>query len=195
MKYRVNEIFKSLQGEGFNQGKEVVFLRLAGCNLSCVWCDTNYHPFTEYATEEIVAEIDQHKCKSVLLTGGEPSAQPLTEILQALKSRGYWIAIETNGTISLDRYKGLIDYITVSPKKHINQYKANELRVVNDNRNPEELLELERTIEAENYYISPLEINGQMNIKESMLLLDGVNQRSKNPWRISLQLHKLIGIK
>ncbi|NBC83285.1 MAG: radical SAM protein [Bacteroidetes bacterium] len=195
MKYRVNEIFFSLQGEGFNQGKEVIFIRLAGCNLSCVWCDTNYHPYTEYTVEEIMEEIAKYPCQSILLTGGEPSAQPLNELLNALKAKAYWIAIETNGTISLERYNGQIDYITVSPKKHINQFYADELRVVNDKLNVDYLSSLETKIQATDHFISPLEENGIMNIEDSMRLVAQMNKHSNNRWRLSLQLHKLIGMR
>lgn len=195
MKYRVNEIFKSLQGEGFNQGKEVIFLRLAGCNLACSWCDTDYHLYTEYTVERILDELASYNCKSVLLTGGEPSAQILDELLHALKDRGYWIAIETNGTINLTRYNGLIDYISLSPKKQINQFVANEVRVVNDALTIDKLLSIEKTVEADNYYLSPLEIGGKMNIQETMQLLAGINASGTKPWRMSLQLHKLIGIR
>ena len=195
MKYRVNEIFKSLQGEGFNQGKEMIFLRLSGCNLACSWCDTDYHPFTEYSVQQILDELSGFNCKSVLLTGGEPSAQLLDELLNALRDKGYWIAIETNGTINLDRYKSLIDYITVSPKKQINQFEASEVRVVNDALTIDKLRSLEKTINAANYYLSPLEIGGSMNIQETMQLLAAINAVGTRPWRMSLQLHKLIGIR
>jgi 7-carboxy-7-deazaguanine synthase len=195
MIYRVNEIFKSRQGEGFNQGKEVVFLRLAGCNLTCVWCDTNYHPYTEYRVEQIMQELETFECKKVLITGGEPSAQNLTPILKALKQQNYWTAIETNGTISLSRFEPYLDYISLSPKKQVNQFTASELRVVNDNRTITELLELEQQIQANHYFISPLEENGEMNIMDTMVLVDAINSVSENNWRISIQLHKLAGIR
>lgn len=195
MKYRINEVFKSLQGEGFNQGKEVVFIRLAGCNLTCSWCDTNYHPYTEYTIDEIVHEAEQLNCKNALLTGGEPAAQPLGPLLEKLRALGYWTAIESNGTISMERYKHMLDYISISPKKHIKQYTANEVRVVNDNLTPARLLDIEQCIKANDYYISPLEENGVMNIQDSMMLLSRINTQSNVKWRLSLQLHKLIGIR
>lgn len=195
MIYYINEIFLSRQGEGFNQGKEMVFIRLAGCNLSCEWCDTEYHSYTEYTLTRILEEIKQYDCKSALITGGEPAAQNLTELLTALKENGYWTAIETNGTLSLKRYEGLIDYIAVSPKKQIKQNTATEIRIVNDQRTLIEILEIEEKINAANHFISPLEINGKMNIMETMILVDQLNQHSKNHWYISLQLHKLAGIR
>ena len=195
MIYYVNEIFLSRQGEGFNQGREVVFIRLAGCNLSCEWCDTEYHTFTEYSADKIIKEIKQYNCNSALITGGEPSAQNLSVLLTALKENGYWTAIETNGTISLERYKGLIDYISISPKKQIKQFEASELRIVNDKRTLEEVLEIEKQVHATHHYISPLEIDGQMNIMDTMILVDQLNQQSKSQWHISLQLHKLTGIR
>lgn len=195
MIYRINEIFLSRQGEGFNQGKEVVFIRLAGCNLSCPWCDTEYHSFTEYSVDQVIKEISQFDCNAALITGGEPAVQNLTFLLEALKDKNYWTGIETNGTISLTRYNGLIDYITVSPKKQVKQFKANELRIVNDHREVSELLSLENEIMADRYYLSPLEINGEMNIMDTMIMVDALNQQGNKPWHISLQLHKLIGIR
>ena len=70
--YPVVEIFKSLQGEGFNTGREVVFLRLGGCNLACPWCDTNYIDYTMLPMESIIEKVEQFDVKSLVVTGGEP---------------------------------------------------------------------------------------------------------------------------
>ncbi len=194
MKYKVNEIFHSLQGEGFNQGKEAIFIRLAGCNLSCNWCDTNHHTFTQYSVEEIMADIARYNCISVILTGGEPSIHALEPLLHTLKASGYWVAIETNGTSNLNRYDGMIDYIALSPKSKVKQRKAHEVRVVNHNETADRLLSIEKEIRADDYYVSPLDVSGKMNIKSTLELVAEVNQRSAKKWRISLQLHKLVGI-
>ncbi len=176
MKYKVNEIFKSLQGEGGNQGKEVVFIRLSGCNKKCEWCDTDHENYIEYITEEIIKKVNKYGIKSVIITGGEPLIHNLNPLLKGLKNENYWIGIESNGSIEFGENAELIDYITISPKGEVNNKKANEIRIVNDNLDIGKLLRYEKEIEAENYYISPLEINGRMNIKETMEILGKINE-------------------
>jgi 7-carboxy-7-deazaguanine synthase len=100
---RLVEIFKSIQGEGKNQGKPSVFIRLAGCNLDCSWCDTphSHSEGEEFDNDKIVRSVDQSGCKEVCITGGEPLLQ-ITELrllLSRLSRLGYAIEIETNGTI------------------------------------------------------------------------------------------------
>jgi 7-carboxy-7-deazaguanine synthase len=97
------EIFKSIQGEGRNQGKPVVFIRLAGCNLNCSWCDTphSHDDGQEFDNDEIVRRVDESGCKEICITGGEPLIQvsELRVLLSRLSRLGYSIEIETNGTI------------------------------------------------------------------------------------------------
>jgi len=100
---RLVEIFKSIQGEGKNQGKPSVFIRLAGCNLDCSWCDTphSHSEGEEYDNDKIVRSVDESGCKEICITGGEPLLQ-ITELrllLSRLSRLGYAIEIETNGTI------------------------------------------------------------------------------------------------
>jgi len=103
---RVSEIFVSFQGEGREQGKRCTFLRLAGCNLACRWCDT---PDTqdaaggeERSADEILDEIRLRGVRRICITGGEPLLQrdELLPILQDLAGEGYVIDIETNGTVA-----------------------------------------------------------------------------------------------
>jgi 7-carboxy-7-deazaguanine synthase len=97
------EIFKSIQGEGRNQGKPTVFIRLAGCNLHCSWCDTpgSHDVGQEIDNDEIVRRVDESGCKEICITGGEPLLQvsELRVLLSRLSRLGYSIEIETNGTI------------------------------------------------------------------------------------------------
>lgn len=195
MKYPVNEIFHSLQGEGFHQGRKASFLRLAKCNLACTFCDTDYHSGLETDIPGIINRLDAYDCKSVIVTGGEPTIYPLTPLLEALKENGYWVAIESNGTNDLSVYRSLIDHITISPKQHFRPQTADELRVVNVNYTAEHILGFEQMFEAKHHYISPLEVDGHMNILKTMALLGEVNQRSVHHWSVSLQLHKLAGIR
>lgn len=137
---KVNEIFgPTIQGEGKSSGKAVMFLRLATCNLHCIWCDTPYTwnwegtPFAhekkfEYAKEvhemtddEIVTELERlsNGVKNLVISGGEPLIQQkqLVSLLRILKDRDWWIEVETNGTVkpSSEIYE-LVDQFNCSPK-------------------------------------------------------------------------------
>src|SRR5512139_1018185 len=105
------EIFYSIQGEGANIGRPAVFLRLGLCNLHCSWCDTRYtwdwqsfnpqEQLLEISCEEAAREILKHNCRYVVITGGEPLIQQeqLRPLCEDLKSRGFDIEFETNGTL------------------------------------------------------------------------------------------------
>ena len=97
-------------------GRPCVFVRFAGCNLSCPWCDTDVAKRFSLSLDDLVAEIGQYKPKSVVLTGGEPTlVKEMPELVAALKELGYWIAVETNGTDDAD-WLGFVDYVACSPK-------------------------------------------------------------------------------
>jgi 7-carboxy-7-deazaguanine synthase len=123
------EIFFSIQGEGANIGRPAVFLRLALCNLKCVWCDTRYawdwqqfdsrQNMLEMPVESVETQILAYKCRYVVITGGEPLIQKLTLIplLERLKSAGFYVEIETNGTLNPGRrLRDIVDHWSVSPK-------------------------------------------------------------------------------
>lgn len=101
---RVTEIFFSLQGESTRVGLPTVFVRLTGCPLRCVWCDTEYS-FSggrHWTLEEILAEIGRHKARHVCVTGGEPLAQKACpELLRALCDAGYSVSLETSGALDI----------------------------------------------------------------------------------------------
>jgi organic radical activating enzyme len=99
----VQEIFHTIQGEGPYSGKPAVFLRLAGCNLRCHFCDTDFESSTTYFTAaQIQQEISKYPCKFVVITGGEPFRQNLYEICKPLIVNGFKIQIETAGTLWQD---------------------------------------------------------------------------------------------
>jgi 7-carboxy-7-deazaguanine synthase len=123
------EIFHSVQGEGVNMGKPVVFLRLGLCNLTCTWCDTKYtwdwehynreEQLIEMPLEDVEKEILRHDCKCLVLTGGEPMLQQsrFVPLLEHLKNKKFFIEVETNGTIVPNpRLVTLVDYWSISPK-------------------------------------------------------------------------------
>ncbi len=102
---RVTEIFFSIQGEGTRAGRPCVFVRFTGCDLRCVWCDTAYafQGGRDMSRAEILAEVERHPCKLVLLTGGEPTLQrELPELARELLDRGHEVTVETHGQRPLD---------------------------------------------------------------------------------------------
>lgn len=192
MKLSINEIFYSLQGEGARAGEASIFIRLSKCNLSCDFCDTDFHSGTEMTIEEIVKIISIYPCKWIIWTGGEPTLQLTDEHLETFRKLGYNQAIETNGTRTVPK---LIDYITCSPKKNIELIKSkipfvNEIRMaIKDGDIIPDTAELPI---ADNYFLSPIFDGDKMNMANINYCVELIK---RNPqWRLSLQLHKLIHI-
>ncbi len=105
MTLKVNEIFFSIQGEGSRAGRPCLFVRLTGCPLRCVWCDTAYafHEGVSREEDGLLAELARHDCRLVLLTGGEPLAQPAAfAFVTRLLDAGYETLVETSGHVPLD---------------------------------------------------------------------------------------------
>jgi len=102
---KISELFRSIQGEGLDQGRTCVFVRLAGCNLDCAWCDTRYacEGGTEMTVDEVAAQIGRLGGTRVCITGGEPllQADELLILLDRLRADRYEVEIETNGTIDI----------------------------------------------------------------------------------------------
>ena len=82
--FRVNDIFYSLQGEGRNTGRAAVFVRFSGCNLRCLFCDTDFSAFREMTADEIIREISEYPARFVVLTGGEPTLQVTDDFVDQL---------------------------------------------------------------------------------------------------------------
>jgi 7-carboxy-7-deazaguanine synthase len=119
---KIAEIFYSIQGEGKLVGAPSVFVRVSGCNLRCVWCDTPYASWRpegrEMMTEEIMAEVEQHPTRYTVITGGEPMMFGETvELIGALKAKGKHVTVETAGTLWPEGMgEGFMDLASVSPK-------------------------------------------------------------------------------
>ena len=193
MNLKVKEIFYSLQGEGGRQGAASIFIRLSGCNLNCGFCDTDFSDGKYMPCEQILSQIRQYPCQWIVWTGGEPTLQLTDECLQFFKQAGFYQAIESNGCNPLS---ALLDYTVVSPKgqpdyaKKINPL-VDEVRLPiweNDKIPP-----IESLPEAVHYFISPIFTE---NPAETKANIDYCVQLIKlNPqWRLSLQIHKYIGI-
>jgi 7-carboxy-7-deazaguanine synthase len=102
----VNEIFFSIQGEGTRAGRPCVFVRLTGCPLRCVWCDTAYafHEGKRRELDEVVAEVEAFPCRLLTLTGGEPLSQvDAFPLVTRLADRGFEVLVETSGHVPIER--------------------------------------------------------------------------------------------
>lgn len=193
MNLKVNEIFYSLQGEGARTGEASIFIRLSGCNLACGFCDTDFEAYTEKSIGEIASEIAQFPCKWIIWTGGEPTLQLTDEVVAFFKSKGYMQAIETNGTQTVP--VGL-DYIACSPKQHFETIRTRIPRV-NELRLPiqkgDKLPDISTLPQADNYFLSPVFDDARIlpeNVEHCVHLI------LENPaWKLSLQTHKLTGIR
>lgn len=187
--YRVNEIFFSLQGEGFHTGTPALFVRFSGCNLACPFCDTDFASYVEMTASEIVERItallpkDGHSI--LVLTGGEPALQVDVPLLVGLHTLlPMPIHIETNGTVALP--EELIDWITCSPKEgsHVVLRRADEVKVVYTGTSPEPWYE---AIRSSHYFLQPCSCANTEEVADYILA---------HPWwRLSLQTHKYIGIR
>ena len=195
MKYDLVEIFESLQGEGRNMGRPCVFVRFAGCNLRCPWCDTDIRPRFTLELDELVSEIKGFRAKSVVLTGGEPTiVKGMPELVAALKREGYWIAVETNGTNDAD-WLAFVDYVACSPKAEfpdsLRLKSADEVRVVASSESVVTFCEsLPDRIKATDYYVSPCEREGDIDFATAKSVLSKLGG-----WSLSVQLHKLLGFR
>lgn len=185
---RVNDIFYSLQGEGRNTGRAAIFIRFAGCNLKCPFCDTDFAQYEEMSDEDILNRIKSYPSHFVVLTGGEPSLQVDRQLVDLLHKHGYELAMETNGTHPI--VDG-IDWITCSPKGNTVIKRCNELKCIFE----ETTLEPDdHGIIAEYKYLQPCDVqNTERNAQIVKRCFDYILQHPE--WRMSLQTHKLVGFK
>jgi len=189
---QLTEIFYSVQGEGTWTGTPAVFVRLAGCNLACSFCDTDYALRFVATVPEIVAQVGAEggDCPMVILTGGEPLAQTETPaLIAALRADGRRVHIESNGTIPTALPDDV--WLTVSPKRYLAPAmaaRANEAKLIVDGRVPEEWSEAFGPHTA--LFLQP-EGNKPANIALAM----AAAQREPARYRLSLQTHKFIGVR
>ena len=191
---KVNETFLSLQGEGYFTGTAAFFLRLSGCNLRCPFCDTQHQSYTEMSEDEIVAEASRHKPRHIVITGGEPALQLTESLVDKLHEAGFFIQVETNGTLPLPEG---IDWVTCSPKGDFPQFPVDELKVLfmGDVTDPEAIISpLLGKESGVKLYLQPLDTGDEK--QNRAILRSCINYVLQHPWwSLSLQTHKIIGIK
>jgi len=193
----VMESFYTIQGEGYHQGKAAFFVRLAGCDVGCVWCDvkdswdTAMHPVKEL--NEILDEINKTPAKMVVITGGEPLMHDLSSLTTLLKQNGYLLNIETSGAYPVS---GRWDWICVSPKKFKAPIPgilpmANELKVVVFNHSDFAWAEKYAAMVSETckFYLQP---EWDKAAQVTPAIIDYIKQNPK--WELSLQIHKYINV-
>ncbi|RYD59615.1 MAG: 7-carboxy-7-deazaguanine synthase [Sphingomonadales bacterium] len=210
MSYAVKEMFLTLQGEGVNAGARAVFVRFAGCNLwsgreqdrasaVCKFCDTDFVGTDglgggKFADAELLAQaVEGHwgagtERRFVVLTGGEPMLQVDGGLIDALHARGFRIAIESNGTLPAHPR---IDWVCISPKagSHVVQRSGDELKLVWPQ--PGTDLEAIEGWDFGHFLIQPMDdAHAQANVDAALAL---AMQRPK--WRLTLQTHKLLGLR
>lgn len=212
MSYSVKEIYYTLQGEGFHTGAPAVFVRFTGCNLwsgreedrekgqggCALWCDTDFvgtdgHGGGKYEDPKVLADAIEArwrggpKRKMVVFTGGEPTLQLDALLVIELKMRGFYCALETNGTKKIEVP---VDWVTLSPKPggDLAIAKCNELKLVY----PQDEWEPERFVgfPAECRWLQPKD--GPDQEANISACIEYINTHAE--WRLSLQTHKLVGL-
>ena len=217
--YRINDIFYSLQGEGRNTGRAAVFIRFAGCNLRCPFCDTEFDSYREMSGEDILQAISTYESRFVVLTGGEPTLQVDEAFVDLLHRHGYEVAMESNGTRPAPKN---LDWLTVSPKGGIpstpcslpptpkkmkegaeGKLPAEITIVFEDEDTLHQLLKsLPLPLEGAGvrlqgagmrFFLQPCDTGDAARNKQ--IVAACVDYVKRHPvWRLSLQTHKLIGI-
>ena len=193
----VMEAFYTLQGEGVHSGKAAYFIRLAGCDVGCHWCDVKeswdaeQHPILP--VEKIVADALRHPCRTAVITGGEPLMHNLGPLTEALHSAGFKIHIETSGAHPLS---GSMDWICLSPKKfkaplpEIFQL-ADELKIIVFNKHDFQWAEEQAAHVKESCVLL---LQPEWGKRETVMPLITEYVKANPKWRISLQTHKYLGI-
>ena len=193
----IMEHFYTLQGEGFYSGRAAYFIRLAGCDVGCVWCDvkeswdSQLHPIL--SIDFLISEIKKTSVDFVVITGGEPALYDLTFFIKKLKKLKIEVAIETSGCYEL---KGIVDWYCFSPKKFKapceEAYQlASELKVIVSH--PSDIA----WAETHSKKVKPtcrLYLQPEWSKSNDLLPLIIEFIKNNNKWQISLQIHKFMHI-
>jgi len=202
----ISEIFSSIQGEGPFAGRPATFVRMAGCNLCCSWCDTDYAPKGQLFVDDILAAVEEHDDGLVVLTGGEPFRQDITTLVARLHGMGRDVQIETNGTLSIPDFPWELVTLVCSPKagrihddirrrcrawKYVYAPEDHALPVPeaatqrNDVGHPDDVRALAGTI-----YAMPLDTGSPQ--RDELALQAAIAACRVHGYTLCLQLHKII---
>jgi 7-carboxy-7-deazaguanine synthase len=201
---KIAEIFRSLQGEGKNQGKPCLFIRLAGCNLHCRWCDTEYARTggREMNLDVILEQVWRMNPSYVCITGGEPlqQAKELEPLLISLHKRGTAIDIETNGTLDFERFQ---TYASICMDVKCPSSGEQSNLALLDAIRPQDSVKFVVMDEADCRYaqdiITTYRIRGEIFLSpvygSDYTVISKFILANNLPVRFQIQLHKIIGVK
>ena len=193
--YKVNEIFYSLQGEGRWMGRPAVFVRMSGCNLKCPFCDTDFRGYREMSADDILSKCLEEggECRFIVLTGGEPSLQVDEQLIATLHQAGYYLSMETNGTHAVPEG---IDWVTCSPKVDFTEggelvvRKVDELKLIFDGEHEVS----DHGIACAFRYLQPCDVGNDS--RNYLILSECIKYIKAHPeWQLSVQMHKIVGIR
>jgi organic radical activating enzyme len=186
------EIFQSIQGEGTIAGYPVTFIRLAGCNLACSWCDTK-ESWNPKDVEMLTPIQIESRCvyPFVVITGGEPTIHDLQGLTDILSAFGHRVMIETNGTNPIPA-KWKIDWVVCSPKPPLYEVncRCDELKYVVDDAFQESIIPTGKA----NYITLQPESCKPESLKRAITIVEN-SAASRKPYRLGIQLHKYIEVK
>ncbi|MFD2166819.1 7-carboxy-7-deazaguanine synthase QueE [Thalassotalea euphylliae] len=219
--YKINEIFETLQGEGSFTGQPSVFVRLQECPVGCSWCDTKHtweakpefsipvkdllakkgdsEHWSVLSVEEIIQLFNQqgYQAKHIVITGGEPCMFDLTPLCHALEQQGYSTQIETSGTFEVKTTDAC--WVTVSPKVNMRggyPILAQAMERANEIKHP---------VATEQHVDDLKSLLNEFKVTDKQVYLQPISQKQRatelaiktcieNDWRLSVQVHKYIGI-
>jgi 7-carboxy-7-deazaguanine synthase len=219
--YKINELFETIQGEGAFTGQPSIFIRLQGCPVGCSWCDTKHTwevasdlqvsageilakneesaAWSDLSAEQLLVLVKNqgYQAKHIVITGGEPCMYDLRPICQLFEENGYSCQIETSGTFEVKSSAKC--WVTVSPKINMRGgYKvlASALHRANEIKHP---------VATEQHISDLKKLLAEHNIKDTQVYLQPISQKKRatelaiatciaNNWRLSVQVHKYLGI-
>jgi len=219
--YKINELFETIQGEGAFTGQPSIFIRLQGCPVGCSWCDTKHtweiqledkiestrmisksqesNEWAALSVEDILTVFtqQQYRAKHVVITGGEPCMVDLRPLCSALEKNGFGCQIETSGTFEIQTTDKC--WVTVSPKVNMRGgYKILSSAMQRAN-------EIKHPVATEQHVDDLKALLAEHEITETQVYLQPISQKQRatelaiktcieNNWRLSVQVHKYIGI-
>jgi 7-carboxy-7-deazaguanine synthase len=221
VKYKINELFETIQGEGAFTGQPSIFIRLQGCPVACSWCDTKHtwdinlddevsasamltkkaesQTWSTLSVEAILAVISEkgYQAKHIVITGGEPAMVDLLPLCQALEKKGFSCQLETSGTFELKVSEQC--WVTVSPKVNMKGgYKILNSAMLRAN-------EIKHPVATEQHIDDLKALLTEHSIVDTQVYLQPISQKERatalaikscieNNWRLSVQVHKYLGI-
>jgi 7-carboxy-7-deazaguanine synthase (Cx14CxxC type) len=202
--YHINEIFYTIQGEGYWTGRAAVFVRFSRCNLwtgreadraraDCQFCDTDFVKSEKLTDGEIVERVTAlwpkgQPNRMIVFTGGEPALQLDNVLMAQIQPNDWYTAIETNGTAPFKFARGYMDWVCVSPKSgtDLRITEADELKVVWPQAFEPDWLR----IDAKHHWLSPMD--GPNLAENTAAAVDYVLAHPH--WRLNIQTHKVVGL-